>query len=30
MDDVEEKDDSDWVDSMDSDLVIGDDGKSGM
>jgi hypothetical protein len=30
MDDVEENDDSDWVDSTDDDSVISDDGKSGM
>jgi hypothetical protein len=27
-DDVEDKDDSDWVESMDNDLVMSDDGES--
>jgi hypothetical protein len=27
-DDVEDKDDSDWVERTDNDLVISDDGKS--
>jgi hypothetical protein len=27
-DDVEDKDDSDWVDSTDNDSVMSDDGKS--
>jgi hypothetical protein len=30
MDNVEEKDDSDWVDSTDNDSVMSDDGESGM
>jgi hypothetical protein len=29
MDDVEEKDDCDWVDSTDNDSVMSDDGESG-
>jgi hypothetical protein len=28
--DVEEKDDSDWVESTDNDSFMSDDGKSGM
>jgi hypothetical protein len=30
MDDVEEKDDGDWVDSTDNNSVMSDDGESGM